>query len=1060
MKRNILYGIIIALFIQIISPLSDVVQATTLKRYDNQDELVITNGEVTNFTVNEDTLQNLKTVNEKSLSIKEDIDTNGIVDILDLSLVSSKYNTNKDDKNYDESLDLNSDGIIDIFDLISISKEIGNDPFLLAGTYEEDNRLIKYKGNWKVNNDINFSNNSIKISDNVGDSIEFKFYGTGIEWYSLCSINSGKANIYIDGVKVKTKDSYLWADYYNRLEFHKNDLELGMHTVKIENTGTKNNSSKGYNVSIDRIIINNSLVGNIENNYTIYQQTTSGKLYVGQYPTLDDAIYHGSLYANMYALDSEGNEVWTNSYKVYQDTLSGQKIFVGRYDNFDSARTCANGFRNSYIIDPDGNEIWRGKYELWQGNKFLNRYTTLEDAIAWGKKNDNTIIKDIFDDNKVVWENKFLVYQITEKSQTSALVAQYKTYSEAITKAKQFANTYIINGNNEEIWTNSYSAFQDGVLATYELGRYDTFESAKNKAYWYKNAYVVDGNFNELWRARYEVYQTGDNWSTFLGRHNTLDAAIKQANEYSFTKIIDVVDGDDLVWSQGERIRSGHVSTDGSNVNVRKSNDINSEVIGSLPYATKVEVIESWMDDWYKIKYQDVVGYVENKYISLDAPKELPLIKTLYVNINGSTLNIRQAPSTSSHIMGTLYNGDSVKVVGIVNDCWYRIRYSGGYGYVMAQYLSESIPVIGVKYVNTSALKVRTGPGTNYSEIGTVSFGQALSIISHSTGWYKIKFGSGYGFVNDKYVQNNKPNSSNNVNTSTPIEKPSQSKIDKAIAKGLIKKVNFNYICNNVKYDVYYKPSKGGDGLELNNPVIFLKSSNKAIETDAETLRKLTLMHSLNMMPDKFTQAIRNYKTIKNDYLYIEADFGLAAGCFAGIKAVVFRDIKQLVGTAAEIVKNKISVDTLIIGVALAYIENNYKTLENINNIITKRNIYNFNELEKFYTQYRKLINELDSCYKVLLDEISRSNTVFKVIWNLLGSTSKIVDSSKVKNIKEKLKKFTDITESKAYEGAKTYVEDEIIFKTPPAQPNNVLGFIDTTYRRTKELIEEINRVY
>ena len=161
MKRNILCGLIIVLFIQIISPLSDVVQATTLKKYDNQDELVITNEEVTNFTVNEDTLQNLKTVNEKSLSIKEDIDTNGIVDILDLSLVSSKYNTNKDDKNYDESLDLNSDGIIDIFDLISISKEIGNDPFLLAGTYEEDNRLIKYKGNWKVNNDINFSNNSI-----------------------------------------------------------------------------------------------------------------------------------------------------------------------------------------------------------------------------------------------------------------------------------------------------------------------------------------------------------------------------------------------------------------------------------------------------------------------------------------------------------------------------------------------------------------------------------------------------------------------------------------------------------------------------------------------------------------------------------------------------------------------------------------------------------------------------------------------------------------------------------------------------------------------------------
>lgn len=1060
MRKNILFAIVIALLIQIISPLSEIVQATILESYNNEDEIVISNGELNNFTVNESALQNIKTVNKKMLSIKEDIDTNGIIDILDLSLVSCKYNTNKWDETYDESSDLNSDGIVDIFDLISIAKKIGSDPFLLAGTYEEDNSLIKYNGNWKVNNDINFSNNSIKISANAGDSIEFKFYGTGIEWYSLCSTSAGKANIYIDGTKVKTKDSYLWADYYNRLEFHKNDLELKIHTVKIENAGIKNSSSTGNNLSIDRIIINNSSVGNVEDNYTIYQQATNGKLYVGQYPTLDDAIYHGSLYANMYAVDSNGNEVWTNSYKVYQDIISGNKKVIGRYGTFEEARVAANGFRNSYILGPNGEEVWRGKYELWQGDKFLNRYTTLEDAIAWGKRNDNTLIKDIFNNDKIIWENKYIVYQVNEKSQTKTLLGEYKEYIEASLKAKQYYNTYILNGNNEEVWTNSYTVFQDNGSIVTEIGRYDTIKTAKDKANWFKNAFIVDSNFNEIWRARYEVYQEVGDWVGFLGRYNNLDEAIVKANEFSFTKIIDVVDEDQVVWSQGERVRSGYVSTDGSNINIMEKNDVNSKVLGTLTYATKVEVIESWMDDWYKIKYQGITGYVENKNISLNEPKELPVVKTLYVNVDANTLHIRDTPSISGAIKSKLYNGDAVKVVGTANGQWYRIKYSDGYGYVMSQYLSESIPVIGVKYVNTSVLNVRTGPGIGYSKIGDLGFGDAISIISQTTGWYKIEYGDEYGFVSVNYIQNTKPNYSANTDTSAPVEKPTQSKVEKAIANGAIRKTNITYVCNNTKYDLYYKPSKGGLGLEINSAVVFLRDNNKTIETDISTLKKLIFMHSLNMMPQKFTQAVRNYKSIKNDYLYIQVNFGVAQGCFAGIKAVVFRDIKQFVVTAGKILEDKFSVDTVILGVALAYIENNYKKLEKIDNIITKKNIYNFNELEDFYKSYRTLISRLDSCYQVLIDEVSKSNTVFKVIWNLLGSTSKIVDTSKTKKIKEKLKRITNVTDSMEFELLKGFVEDEIIFSTPGTQPNNVFKFIDTTYLNTKELMAEINRGY
>ncbi|MBS5951704.1 MAG: hypothetical protein KIC47_15555 [Clostridium sp.] len=56
--------------------------------------------------------------------IPEDINGDGEIDLLDLSLVAIKYNLQSTDVGFEEIYDLNNDGIIDIFDLIHISKKI------------------------------------------------------------------------------------------------------------------------------------------------------------------------------------------------------------------------------------------------------------------------------------------------------------------------------------------------------------------------------------------------------------------------------------------------------------------------------------------------------------------------------------------------------------------------------------------------------------------------------------------------------------------------------------------------------------------------------------------------------------------------------------------------------------------------------------------------------------------------------------------------------------------------------------------------------------------------
>lgn len=56
--------------------------------------------------------------------IPEDINGDGEIDVLDLSLVAMKYNLQNTDVGFDERYDLNNDGIIDMFDLVHISKKI------------------------------------------------------------------------------------------------------------------------------------------------------------------------------------------------------------------------------------------------------------------------------------------------------------------------------------------------------------------------------------------------------------------------------------------------------------------------------------------------------------------------------------------------------------------------------------------------------------------------------------------------------------------------------------------------------------------------------------------------------------------------------------------------------------------------------------------------------------------------------------------------------------------------------------------------------------------------
>ena len=131
------------------------------------------------------------------------------------------------------------------------------------------------------------------------------------------------------------------------------------------------------------------------------------------------------------------------------------------------------------------------------------------------------------------------------------------------------------------------------------------------------------------------------------------------------------------------------------------------------------------------------------------------------IKVSGA-LNVRSGAGTSYSVIGSLSNGANVEIVE-TSGSWYKIKYGSGYGYVSKDYVtvSSSSSNSGSSSSTTTqsgtikvsdALNVRSGAGTSYSVIGSLSNGANVEIVETSGSWYKIKYGSGYGYVSKDYV--------------------------------------------------------------------------------------------------------------------------------------------------------------------------------------------------------------------------------------------------------------------------------------------------------------------
>ena len=259
--------------------------------------------------------------------------------------------------------------------------------------------------------------------------------------------------------------------------------------------------------------------------------------------------------------------------------------------------------------------------------------------------------------------------------------------------------------------------------------------------------------------------------------------------------------------NQTRSVKKGQVINVSTNLRIRKSPNTSSDVIG---YLTNGEVfnIDGKEGSWYKINANGKVGYIHGDYVkevsgnsnsssnnsgsNSNLDTSLAGKKGTVVNVSTS-LRVRQSPSTSSSVVGSLRGGQTFEIKG-KSGSWYYINSNGLTGYIHGDYvqvgenssnnggqssgnngqssennsgMDTSLAGKTGKVVNVStSLRIRQSPSTSSSVVGSLSAGQTFKINGKNGAWYNIDAQGTKGHVHGDYVQvlsgNEGSNNSNN----------------------------------------------------------------------------------------------------------------------------------------------------------------------------------------------------------------------------------------------------------------------------------------------------------
>lgn len=269
--------------------------------------------------------------------------------------------------------------------------------------------------------------------------------------------------------------------------------------------------------------------------------------------------------------------------------------------------------------------------------------------------------------------------------------------------------------------------------------------------------------------------------------------------------------------------KKGTVVNVSTSLRVRQSPSTNSSVVGSLRGGQTFE-IKGKSGSWYYINANGTTGYIHGDYVQVgesssnnggqssenNSGMDTSLAGKTGKVVNVSTsLRIRQSPSTSSSVVGSLSAGQTFKING-KNGAWYNIDAQGTKGHVHGDYvqvlsgnegsnnsnnnqsgnsnnnLDESYNGKTGKVVNvTTNLRLRSQPNTSSSVLAYLLPNEKFTLKGKtSSGWFKVNYNGKVGYLNEEYVKivSSDEGSNGNQGGSTGGGQVNQSKYEQVLS--------------------------------------------------------------------------------------------------------------------------------------------------------------------------------------------------------------------------------------------------------------------------------------
>ncbi|AIY74512.1 TPA: SH3 domain-containing protein [Bacillus tropicus] len=205
-------------------------------------------------------------------------------------------------------------------------------------------------------------------------------------------------------------------------------------------------------------------------------------------------------------------------------------------------------------------------------------------------------------------------------------------------------------------------------------------------------------------------------------------------------------------------------------LHVRAGSSTSHDIISRVYNGQSLNVIGE-ENGWYKFNINGKTGFVSGEFVSKNGASNSNVSTTGGKNkVTADVLRVRTAPNTSSSVSGRVYEGQTLNVIGQENG-WVKINHNGQVGYVSGEFVSgvsantgssnnntnnnnqESVkPASGNYTVNVSSLRVRTGPSTSHTTVGSVTKGQVVQVVGEVQDWFKINYAGQTAYVSKDYV--------------------------------------------------------------------------------------------------------------------------------------------------------------------------------------------------------------------------------------------------------------------------------------------------------------------